>query len=84
MTDGSVAAARRTDTTVWSAAIPVAYEQFDENGRMKPSSYYDRVVDVMEELVKFTLHTRGFQLPDRPLQRKKGRSRKGPRAEPAS
>lgn len=36
-----------------------AYEQFDEAGRMKPSSYYDRVVDVMEELVKFTLLTRG-------------------------
>jgi hypothetical protein len=33
--------------------------QFDEAGRMLPSSYYDRVVDVMEELVKFTLLTRG-------------------------
>ena len=39
--------------------IAKAYEQFDEAGRMKPSSYYDRVVDVMEELVKFTLLTRG-------------------------
>lgn len=41
------------------ASVAKAYEQFDEAGRMKPSSYYDRVVDVMEELVKFTLLTRG-------------------------
>jgi arsenic resistance protein ArsH len=40
------------------SSIAKAYEQFDEAGRMKPSSYYDRVVDVMEELVKFTLLTR--------------------------
>jgi arsenic resistance protein ArsH len=39
--------------------VAKAYEQFDEAGRMKPSAYYDRVVDVMEELVKFTLLTRG-------------------------
>jgi arsenical resistance protein ArsH len=41
------------------SSVAKAYEQFDEAGRMKPSSYYDRVVDVMEELVKFTLLTRG-------------------------
>jgi arsenic resistance protein ArsH len=40
------------------SSIAKAYEQFDEAGRMKPSAYYDRVVDVMEELVKFTLLTR--------------------------
>ncbi len=37
------------------SSVAKAYEQFDEAGRMKPSSYYDRVVDVMEELMKFTL-----------------------------
>jgi arsenic resistance protein ArsH len=37
------------------SSVAKAYEQFDEAGRMKPSSYYDRIVDVMEELFKFTL-----------------------------
>jgi len=41
------------------SSVPMAYQEFDEAGRMRPSSYYDRVVDVMEELVKFTLLTRG-------------------------
>lgn len=40
------------------SSVARAYEQFDDNGRMKPSAYYDRIVDVMEELVKFTLLTR--------------------------
>jgi arsenical resistance protein ArsH len=40
------------------SSVAKAFEEFDEAGRMKPSSYYDRVVDVMEELVKFTLLTR--------------------------
>jgi hypothetical protein len=39
------------------SSVAKAYEEFDEHGRMKPSSYYERVVDVMEELVKFTLLT---------------------------
>lgn len=37
------------------SSVPKAYLEFDEGNRMKPSSLYDRVVDVMEELVKFTL-----------------------------
>jgi arsenical resistance protein ArsH len=41
------------------SSVAKAFEQFDEAGRMLPSPYYDRVVDVMEELVKFTLLTRG-------------------------
>jgi arsenic resistance protein ArsH len=41
------------------SSVPMAYKEFDDEGRMRPSAYYDRVVDVMEELVKFTLLTRG-------------------------
>lgn len=36
------------------SSVPKAFNEFDEAGRMHPSPYYDRVVDVMEELVKFT------------------------------
>jgi arsenic resistance protein ArsH len=38
--------------------VAKAFAEFEEDGRMKPSPYYERVVDVMEELVKFTLLTR--------------------------
>ncbi len=41
------------------SSVPMAYKEFDEEGRMRPSAYYDRVVDVMEELFKFTLLLRG-------------------------
>lgn len=46
--------------------------EFDDHNRMKPSSYLDRVVDVMEELVKFTLLTRDMApyLVDRYSERK--------------
>jgi arsenic resistance protein ArsH len=40
------------------SSVAKAYMEFDDAGRMKPSAYYERVVDVMEELVKFTLLTR--------------------------
>jgi arsenic resistance protein ArsH len=54
------------------SSVAKAYLEFDEAGRMKPSAFYDRVVDVMEELVKFTLLTRdraGY-LVDRYSERK--------------
>jgi arsenic resistance protein ArsH len=52
--------------------VAQAYQEFDEAGRMKPSSYYDRIVDVMEELMKFTLLTREVApfLVDRYSERK--------------
>ena len=40
------------------ASVAKVYQEFDEAGRMKPSAFYERVVDVMEELMKFTLLTR--------------------------
>jgi arsenic resistance protein ArsH len=41
------------------SSVPMAYKEFDENGRMRQSGYYERVVDVMEELFKMTLLLRG-------------------------
>ncbi len=41
------------------SSVAKAWQEFDEHGRMKPSAFYDRVVDVMEELMKFTLMVRG-------------------------
>jgi len=41
------------------SSVPRAWSEFDEAGRMRPSPLYNRIVDVMEELVKFTLMTRG-------------------------
>ena len=40
------------------SSVPKAWDEFDETDRMKPGPLYDRVVDVMEELLKFTLLTR--------------------------
>ncbi|PJF08554.1 arsenical resistance protein ArsH [Pseudorhodobacter sp. MZDSW-24AT] len=54
------------------SSIPKAFQEFDESGRMRPSALYDRVVDVMEELVKFTLLLRDSApvLVDRYSERK--------------
>ena len=40
------------------SSVAKAFLEFDDSNRMKPSSYYNRIVDVMEELMKFTLLTR--------------------------
>jgi arsenic resistance protein ArsH len=40
------------------SSVAKAFLEFEDNGRMKPSGYYNRIVDVMEELMKFTLLTR--------------------------
>lgn len=54
------------------SSVARAFMEFDDAGRMKPSAYYDRIVDVMEELVKFTLLTRdrAAYLVDRYSERK--------------
>jgi|TARA_R110001592_G_scaffold288141_2_gene557070 arsenic resistance protein ArsH len=54
------------------SSIAKAFLEFDDEGRMKPSPYYDRLVDVMEELTKFTLLTRDCAdyLVDRYSERK--------------
>ena len=54
------------------SSIAKAWQEFDELGRMKPSSYYDRIVDVMEELVRFTvlLRPHAERLVDRYSERK--------------
>jgi arsenic resistance protein ArsH len=54
------------------SSVPKAYMEFDEANRMKASAYYDRIVDVMEELVKFTLLLRDSKdfLVDRYSERK--------------
>jgi len=41
------------------SSVAKAYQEFDEVGRMKPSAFYQRVVDVCEELAKFTWLVRG-------------------------
>ena len=54
------------------SSVAMAYKEFDEEGRMRASSYYDRIVDVMEELVRFTVLMRphATQLVDRYSERK--------------
>ena len=54
------------------SSVAMAYREFDEHGRMRASSYYDRIVDVMEELVRLTVLTRphAAELVDRYSERK--------------
>lgn len=64
------------------SSVAMAYKEFDEAGRMKPSSYYDRIVDVMEELVRMTVLMRPHsgQLVDRYSERKA----KGTKVDPSA
>lgn len=64
------------------SSIATAYKEFDEAGRLKPSSYYDRIVDVMEELVRITVLMRphAAQLVDRYSERKAAGTRIDPSA----
>lgn len=60
------------------SSVPKAYQEFDDDGRMKPSALYDRVVDVVEEFMKFTLLVRGRSdyLVDRYSERKAEREKR--------
>ncbi|SDU08245.1 arsenical resistance protein ArsH [Pseudomonas pohangensis] len=68
------------------SSVAKAFLEFDDAGRMKPSAYYDRVVDVMEELVKFTLLLRGHAgyLVDRYSERKESAEQLSQRVNQAS
>ncbi|RCV90158.1 arsenical resistance protein ArsH [Billgrantia montanilacus] len=65
------------------SSVPKAYQEFDEAGRMRPSPLYDRIVDVMEELVRFTLLLRPHAEPlvDRYSER---REAAGAKADPVT
>jgi arsenic resistance protein ArsH len=66
------------------SSVAKAYEEFDEAGRMRPSAYYDRIVDVVEELFKFTLLTRerSDYLVDRYSERKEAWVKATPEGRP--
>lgn len=68
------------------SSVAKAYQEFDQAGRMKPSAFYERVVDVMEELVKFTLLTRDVTpyLVDRYSERREDAARLAERVQIAS
>ena len=68
------------------SSVAKAFLEFDDAGRMKPSAYYDRVVDVMEELVKFTrlLRDQKDYLVDRYSERKESAEQLSRRVNQAS
>ncbi|WP_417768473.1 arsenical resistance protein ArsH [Stappia sp.] len=57
------------------SSVAKAFQEFDEQGRMRPSSYYERIVDVVEELMRFTvlLRPHAGSLADRYSERKETR-----------
>ena len=62
------------------SSVAQAFQEFDASGRMKASAYYDRIVDVMEELVRFTILSRphAAQLVDRYSERKAAAAKHDP------
>jgi arsenic resistance protein ArsH len=68
------------------SSVPTAYKEFDGAGRMKPSAYYDRIVDVMEELVRITVLMRPHarQLVDRYSERQASNTMIDPSADLAT
>lgn len=65
------------------SSVAKAFNEFDDAGRMRPSPYFDRVVDVMEELFKFTLLTRDVSpyLVDRYSERKESAAQRSRRVD---
>ncbi|HAE46605.1 MAG TPA: arsenical resistance protein ArsH, partial [Tistrella mobilis] len=65
------------------SSVAKAWQEFDAAGRMRPSAYYDRIVDVMEELVRFTILLRPHagQLVDRYSERREAGQQAGATAE---
>jgi arsenic resistance protein ArsH len=65
------------------SSVPMAYQEFHDDGRMKDSAYRDRLVDVMEELYKFTLMTRDHRdfLVDRYSERREAAAKAAPAVE---
>jgi arsenic resistance protein ArsH len=66
------------------SSVAKAYDEFDADGRMKDSAYRDRLVDVIEELWKFTLLTRDVRdvLVDRYSERREGAAKAAPAGRP--
>jgi arsenic resistance protein ArsH len=66
------------------SSVAEAWKEFHDDGRMKDSAYRDRVVDVMEELFKFTLLTRDLRdyLVDRYSERREAEAKAAPQARP--
>jgi arsenic resistance protein ArsH len=62
------------------SSVPMAFQEFHEDGRMKDSAYRDRLVDVMEELWRFTLLTRDLRdvLVDRYSERREAAAKAAP------
>ncbi|MGH8186627.1 MAG: arsenical resistance protein ArsH, partial [Steroidobacteraceae bacterium] len=68
------------------SSVAKAFQEFDEAGRMRPSSYYDRIVDVVEELVRFTILLRphAATLTDRYSERREAGAVRDSQHEPSS